>query len=85
MKFVKENKMSKDLLKELREQINKAEEDLKIVQENNAKLEDELESLWSMMDELKEADIKNWGHLVKQLQDELISKSLMTTTKKADC
>jgi septal ring factor EnvC (AmiA/AmiB activator) len=85
MKFAKEKRMSKDLLKELKEQIKNAEEELKVVQESNAKLQDELESLWSMMDELKEADIKNWGHLVKQLQDELISKSLMTTTKKADC
>jgi len=85
MKFAKEAKMSKKLLKELKEQIKEAEENLKIVQENNAKLEDELGSLWSMMDELKQSDIKNWGHLVKQLQNELITKSLMTTSKKAEC
>jgi len=77
--------MSDKLLKELREQIEETEENLKRVQENNVKLQDELESLWSMMDELKEADIKNYTHLVKQLQDDLINKSLMTTTKKADC
>jgi len=77
--------MSKDLLKELKEQVKETEENLKIVQENNDKLQEELESLWSMMDELKEADIKNYSHLVKQLKDDLINKSLMTTTKKADC
>ena len=77
--------MSKDVLKELKEQIKETEENLKIVQESNGKLQDELESLWSMMDELKEADIKNYTHLVKQLQDDLVNKSLMTTTKKADC
>ena len=77
--------MSKELLKELRKQMEDAEAELKKVKENNLKLEDELESLWSMMDELKKADIKNWGHLVKQLQDEMVTKSLMTTTKKADC
>jgi len=77
--------MSKEVLKELKEQIKKAEGELETLRDNNAKLEDELESLWSMMDELKEADIKNWGHLVKSLQNELIEKSLMTTNKKADC
>jgi len=77
--------MSKNTLEELRGQIKKTEEDLEEVQKNNIKLRDELESLWSMMDELKKADIKNWGHLVKQLQDEMVTKSLMTTTKKADC
>jgi len=85
MKFAKESKMSKNTLEELRGQIKKTEEDLEEVQKNNIKLRDELESLWSMMDELKKADIKNWGHLVKQLQDEMVTKSLMTTTKKADC
>ena len=77
--------MSEDVLKELKEQIKETEENLKIVQESNDKLQDELESLWSMMDELKEADIKNYTHLVKQLQNDIVNKSLMTTTKKADC
>tara|TARA_B100000287_G_C20389245_1_gene684898 strand:+ start:496 stop:729 length:234 start_codon:yes stop_codon:yes gene_type:complete len=77
--------MSSAKLKELKQNIKDAEAELDKLKENNAKLEDELESLWSMMDELKQADIKNWGHLVKQLKDDLVSKSLMTTNKKADC
>ena len=77
--------MSSAKLKELKQNIKDAEAELYKLKENNAKLEDELESLWSMMDELKQADIKNWGHLVKQLKDDLVSKSLMTTNKKADC
>ena len=46
------------------------------VKDANSKLEDELDSVWSMMDELREADIKNWSHLVKNLQNDLIQKSL---------
>jgi uncharacterized protein (DUF3084 family) len=85
MIFAKEQKVSKELLEKLRKQIKDAEKELKKVKENNVKLEDELESLWSLMDEMKEADIKNYGNLVKTLQKDLIEKSLMTTNKKADC
>jgi len=77
--------MSKDLLKELREQIKDTEEKLKIVQENNVKMKDELESLWSLADELKKADIKNYAYLVKQFQNDVSDRSLMVTAKKADC
>ncbi len=72
-------------LKKLKEQIEDAKNELETVQSENAKLKDELESLWLMMDELKKADIKNWAHLVKQLKADIISRSLMTTTKKVDC
>ena len=85
MRFAKEQKMSKDILKELKEHIKNTELELKLLKDANVKLEDELDSLWSLMDELKEADIKNYAHLVKQLQEEYIEKTLMTTTKKADC
>ena len=83
MKFAKEAIMSK--LEELKDQIKEVKEKTKILKAENSKLKDELESLWSMMDELKSADIKNWSHLVKNLQKDIMEKTLMTTTKKADC
>lgn len=83
MKYVKVNKMVK--LKELKEQIKDTKEKLKTVQTENVKLKDELESLWLMMDELNKADIKNWAHLVKQLETDILARSLLTTTKKVDC
>ena len=72
-------------LKELNEQIKDTKEKIKLIKAENVKLQDEIDSLWSMMDELKESDIKNFDHLVKKLQNEVIEKSLMTTNKKADC
>jgi len=77
--------MSEIKLKELREQIEEVEDQISLMKENNAKLEDELGSLWSLMDELKQADIKNYAFLVKQLQENYINDTLMTTNKKADC
>ena len=72
-------------LEELKKQIKEVKEKTKILKAENNKLKDELGSLWSMMDELKAADIKNWSHLVKNLQKDIMEKTLMTTTKKADC
>ena len=77
--------MSKKILGELRKHIEDTKEKIEVLKESNVKLKDELDSLWSLMDELKEADIKNYSHLIKQLQQEYIEKSLMTTNKKADC
>jgi len=71
-------------MKDLKKIIKETEENIKTIKEENAKLKDELDSLWSMMDELKESDIKNWAHVVKHLQEQYISESLIST-KKADC
>jgi len=72
-------------LEELEKQIALAEEALKKVKKENSKLQDEVDSLWSMMDEIAESDIENWTHLAKDIQKELEEKALMTTTKVADC
>jgi len=72
-------------LKEFEEQIALAEEALEKVKKENVKLKDEVDSLWTMMDEITESDIQNYSHLVKDMQKELEEKALMTTTKVADC
>ncbi len=72
-------------LEELEKQIALAEEALKKVRKENSKLQDEVDSLWAMMDEIAESDIENWTHLVKDVQKDLEEKVLMTTTKVADC
>jgi|6_EtaG_2_1085325.scaffolds.fasta_scaffold162325_2 archaellum component FlaC len=84
MKFAKEKKMD-ELLKELKEQINKAEKELKKVTKENIKLKDEVGSLWDLLDELEESDVKNWTHLLDKIEKDAILKNLMTTTKKVDC
>ena len=54
------------------------------MRKQNAKLKDEVESLWGMMDELNQADIKNWAHLMKDLEEKDAIQQLVTA-KKADC
>ena len=72
-------------LKEIEEQMGLAKEALEKVKKENIKLQDEVDSLWAMMDEVAESDIQNWTHLVKGLQKDIEEKALMTTTKVADC
>ncbi len=70
---------------ELEEQIEKAEEALKKVREENIALQDEVNSLWAMMDEMTKSDIENWSHIMDEVKSDVIAKTLMVTKKKADC
>ena len=64
-------KTKNELIKELRDQ--------------NRQLTDEVESLWSMLDEIKESEIKNWGEILSQIKGKVATRALMTAKKKADC
>ena len=61
-----------------------------LVQENkdliikNRNLQDEVDSLWAMMDEMTKSDIENWSHLMEELKADVITRSLMVTKKVAD-
>ena len=70
---------------ELQKQIEETNRKIKSLRKQNTKLKDEVSSLWSMLDELQEADIKNWGHLMKELEEKEVFEKMMTTAKKADC
>jgi len=70
---------------ELEEQIEKAEEALKKVREENISLQDEVNSLWAMMDEMTKSDIENWSHIMDEVKSDVITRTLMVTKKKADC
>jgi len=72
-------------LKDLKKQIAKAAEALEEARKENTKLQDEVDSLWSMMDEITESDIEQYSHLLKELKTEIEEKELMTTKKVADC
>ena len=72
-------------LEELEEQIKIADKALKKVKEENEALQDEVDSLWAMMDEITKSDIENWSHLVEELKSDVVEKSLMITKKVADC
>jgi len=64
--------------------IEKLEKELKKLKEKNKKLQDEVDSLWAMMDEMTKADIENWKHLLEDLEKDTIVKALMVSNKKAD-
>jgi predicted nuclease with TOPRIM domain len=83
MKFAREVKMSKS--DELQEEIEKLEVLIKKAKEENAKLKDEVDSLWAMMDEMTKSDIQNWSHLMEELKADVVTRALMVTKKKADC
>ena len=72
-------------LEELEELMNKTEKELKKVVKENLKLKDEVDSLWNLLDEMNESDVKNWTHLLDKIESDAILKNLMPTTKKADC
>ena len=78
----KETQMKK--LDELKEEIKKAKDSLAHTKKQNAELQDEVDSLWAMMDEMAKSDVENWVHLVDELKNDVVSKALMVT-KKADC
>ena len=69
-------------LDELEKQIEIADEALKKVKEENEKLQDEVDSLWAMMDEMTKSDMENWTHLLDELEADILLKSLMVTKKK---
>jgi hypothetical protein len=62
----------------------KAKEKIELLKKQNEKLQDEVDSLWAMMDEMTKSDIENWSHLMEELKADVISKSLMITKKVAD-
>ena len=67
------------------EKINKElKEKIKDLKKEKEKLTDEVESLWSMMDEMTKSDIENWKHLAKELETDVLTRALMVTKKKAD-
>ena len=55
------------------------------LQDKNRQLTDEVDSLWTMLDEIKESEIKNWGKILSQLKVKVGTRMLMTSKKKADC
>tara|TARA_Y100000310_G_C20296879_1_gene629848 strand:+ start:349 stop:576 length:228 start_codon:yes stop_codon:yes gene_type:complete len=70
---------------ELEKEINKLEILIKKAKKENAKLKDEVGSLWAMMDEITKSDIENFSHILEELKSDVIAKALMVTKKVADC
>ena len=69
----------------LEKEIEDLEELIDKAKKENAKLKDEVDSLWAMMDEITKSDIENFSHILEELKADVITKALMVTKKIADC
>ena len=88
MKYAKEATMKNENLQKelekLRKQIKKTKKERNNLEEANKKLQDEVDSLWAMLDELDRSDIENWTHILDQLKTDTITKALMMSKNKAE-
>tara|TARA_R100001377_G_scaffold13136_1_gene6610 strand:+ start:162 stop:374 length:213 start_codon:yes stop_codon:yes gene_type:complete len=66
------------------EEIKNFEQQIKKIELEKEKLQDEVDSLWAMMDEMTKSDIENWAHLIKDLEKDTAVRALMITKKIAD-
>ena len=71
-------------LDKMRNELKKAENKNNELNKANDKLQDEVDSLWAMMDEMTKSDIEKWTHLLDQLEADTAERALMVTKKKAD-
>ena len=81
---MKKNKNFQKELGKLEKQIKKAEKERDRFEESNKNLQDEVDSLWSMLDEMNKSDIQNWTHILDQLKTDTITKALMMSKNKVE-
>ena len=82
----------KDKVDELNELIDRLEDEVKKLVstnkdlvEKNLTLQDEVDSLWLMMDEMTKSDIENWSRIIESIEEDVALRALMVTKKKAKC
>jgi len=73
------------LIDQLEEEVKKLVEINKNIVTKNAKMRDEIDSLWLMMDEMTKSDIENWSGILEDLKENVVVSALMVTKKKAKC
>tara|TARA_R110000824_G_scaffold111218_4_gene259586 strand:+ start:3707 stop:3961 length:255 start_codon:yes stop_codon:yes gene_type:complete len=80
---------SKDELKliieDLKDEIYELADKNKGLVIKNEKLQDEVDSLWAMMDEITKSDIENFSHILDDIKADVITRALMVSKKKVDC
>ena len=71
--------------KELNLIIESLKEEIYVLAEKNANLQDEVDSLWAMMDEITKSDIQNFSHILDEIKADVITRALMVSKKVVDC
>ena len=84
MKNNKENELNLDI-EDLHEEIFELTKENKRLISKNEVLQDEVDSLWAMMDEITKSDIENFSHILDEIKADVITKTLMVSKKKVDC
>tara|TARA_R110000796_G_scaffold217192_2_gene333246 strand:+ start:242 stop:514 length:273 start_codon:yes stop_codon:yes gene_type:complete len=89
---MKTNEELQKEIKELEKLLNKTKKETKKIDQINSKLQEEVDSLWFLMDEVTKADVKkvkDWTNILEHIENDKIEKDtltklLMVTSKKAD-
>ena len=73
------------IIQDLQEELIEVIAENKRLTESNVDLQDEVDSLWAMMDEITKSDIENLSHLLDEIKADGITRALMVSKKKVDC
>jgi predicted nuclease with TOPRIM domain len=73
------------IIQDLQEELIEVIAENKRLTESNVDLQDEVDSLWAMMDEITKSDIENFSHLLDEIKADVITRALMVSKKKVDC
>ena len=89
MIFAKETTMKNEKnlkieINRLKKQIQKTKEEGKKLDQANVNLQDEVDSLWAMLEEMTKTDVGTWSKITKDLKTDTVTKALMITGKKAE-
>ena len=95
LKLINEIKQLKEEKQNGVEELFKIVEDLQneilsLIEENkklitiNEDLQDEVDSLWMMMDEITKSDLENFSHILDELKADVITRTLMISKTKGE-
>ena len=65
-------------------EVKKLKETIILLKKKNVDLQDEVDSLWAMMDEMTRSDIENWKHFWDDIRSDVAVRALMVSKKKVD-
>jgi hypothetical protein len=75
----------KSIIEVLKDEIYELADENKGLVTKNENLQDEVDSLWAMMDEITKSDIENFSHILDEIRADVITRVLMVSKKKVDC
>ena len=74
-----------ELIDTLQKELELLIEENTILLDRNLQMQDEIDSLWAMMDAMTNAEKEAWLEVLDDLDTDTAVKAMMVTKKKADC